>query len=242
MLLHELKGDTKKMLGYHNSLSTKIWDGSELKPEVLIALKRIAKEFIKSLEIPDESVVDVIITGSLCNYNYTKYSDIDLHIILDYSLICDDCQKFNLDDCMKAKKSLWNDRHDITIYDIDVELYAQDIKETVTGNAGIFSIANNKWVRKPSKLEDVEYDHKMIKQKAEYITREIDALINDKADDLEVIKKLQDKIKNMRKSGLERGGEFSIENLVFKILRNSGYLQKLYDYQLNMKARSLSLE
>lgn len=239
MLLSEVRSD--KMLDYHDSLSTKIWDGQELKREVLVALRRIAKEFIETLEVPEESVIDVIITGSLCNYNYTKYSDIDLHIVLDYSQICEGCEGFSLDDCMKAKKSLWNDRHDITIYGMDVELYAQDMKDKITGNAGVFSISKNKWLRVPKKLKSVDYDERLVMNKAKYIMAEIDSIIDDKVDDDETIKKIQERIKNMRKSGLERAGEFSIENLVFKILRNSGYMEKLYDYQLNMKDKDLSL-
>ena len=241
MFLSEVAAKSK-MLDYHSTLSTKIWDGQELKREVLLALRRIAKEFIETLGVSEEAVADIIITGSLCNYNYTRYSDIDLHIVLDYSLICDGCEGFSLDDCMKAKKSLWNDRHDITIYGMDVELYAQDVTDTITGNAGIFSIKRNEWVRVPKKLKNVDYDERMVMDKAKHIMSEIDSIIEDKVDDSGVITKLLDKIKNMRKSGLERAGEFSMENLVFKILRNSGYMEKLYDYQLNMKSKDLSLE
>lgn len=241
MLLFEVSG-SNKMLDYHETLSPKIWDGQELKREVLTALRRIAKEFIETLGVAPESVVDVIITGSLCNYNYTKYSDIDLHVVLDYSQICDDCEGFSLDDCMKAKKSLWNDRHDITIYGIDVELYVQDKNAKITGNAGVFSVAKNTWLRVPKKLKSVDYDERLVQSKAKHIMAEIDSIIDDKVDDDQTIKKIQDKIKNMRKSGLERAGEFSIENLVFKILRNSGYIEKLYDYQLKMKDEDLSLK
>lgn len=240
MLLWEIK-KTDKLLDYHDQLSPKIWAGMQLKEDVLKALRRIATEFIETLEVPEQSVKDVIITGSLCNYNYTKYSDIDLHIVLDYSLVCDGCPAFNLDDCMKAKKSLWNERHDITIYGLDVELYAQDVKEAITGNAGVYSLVSDSWLKRPVK-QNVEYDNRLLMDKAKHIMYEIDSFVDESSNDLEGIEQLKQKIKNMRKSGLERAGEFSAENLVFKILRNTGYIEKLYDYEINTRDEELSLK
>lgn len=242
MLLREIAAKTE-YLDYHDTLSPKIWDGDQLKSEVHDALVKIAKEFISTLKVSsNQQIVDVIITGSLCNYNYTKYSDIDLHIVLDYSEMCDDCQTFDIDDCMKAKKSLWNERHDITIYGLDVELYAQDKKETITGNAGVYSLIKKDWLQRPVKESKVDYGNKMIMDKAKHIMYEIDSLIDDSSNNEEAIEKLKTKIKNMRKAGLERSGEFSIENLAFKILRNSGYIERLHDYALDIKDDSLSLE
>jgi hypothetical protein len=45
---------------------------------------------------------------------------------------------------------------------------------------------------------------------------------------LEKIESLKDKIKKMRESGLETGGEYSTENLAFKLLRRRGELNTLY--------------
>lgn len=239
MLLFEISKN--KMIEYHDSLSKKIWEGYELKKEVLSALIKIADAFCDTLDVPNESIVDIIITGSLCNYNYTKYSDIDLHVVLDYSLICDNCVAFNLQDCMDAKKALWNTNHEITIYGIDVELYVQDVKDKITGNAGIFSIMQNKWIKFPEKLSALDYDKKLVDSKARMIMAEIDRLIEDRVTDQSEINKISQKIKNMRKSGLEVGGEFSIENLVFKVLRNSGYLEKLHDYKIHAKDMDLSI-
>lgn len=240
MLLMEIK-KSDKLLDYHDKLSPKIWVNMQLKREVLDALRAISAEFLETLQVPKNSVKDIIITGSLCNYNYTKYSDVDLHVVLDYSEICDGCPAFNLDDCMKAKKSLWNDRHDITIYGMDVELYAQDIKDHITGNAGVYSIMRDAWVKKPVR-DNVVYDERLIMDKAKHIMYEIDSFVDDASNDFDGIQKLKDKIKNMRKSGLEKGGEFSVENLVFKVLRNSGYMEKLYDYEIDKKDEELSLK
>lgn len=245
MLLHEISKKVTSAdtyLGYHDTLSPKVWDNDTLKPEVLAALRKIAAAFIKTLGANQDQVHDIIITGSLCNYNYTRYSDIDLHVILDYSKICDDCKSFSLDDCMKAKKSLWNEQHDITVYGFDVELYAQDVNETITGNAGVFSIIDNDWVQRPTKETEVVYNDADIMNKAKHIMYDIDDIVDNQTDNSSDVEKLKLKIKNMRKAGLERAGELSVENLAFKVLRNSGYIEKLHTYATKAVDDSLSLE
>jgi antitoxin component YwqK of YwqJK toxin-antitoxin module len=54
------------------------------------------------------------------------------------------------------------------------------------------------------------------------------------------LKKIKDKIKNMRKNGLYKEGEYSTENLVFKVLRNSGYLEKVINLKNNNMDQNLS--
>lgn len=242
MLLSELAKSKEFVLKYNDTLSSKLWNADDtLKSDVLSAIRRIADEFIKTLEVIPESIQDIIITGSMCNYNYTKYSDIDLHIVLDYSQLCDGCIAFSIADCMNAKKSLWNERHDITIYDMDVELYAQDVDDKITGNAGVFSIKNNKWLKHPVKETDIDYDGRLVMDKAKHIMSEIDDIVDAKINNLDTIKALKTKIQNMRKAGLERYGEFSMENLVFKVLRNGGYLEKLSKHTIEATDDELSL-
>ena len=242
MLLSELTKPNSFKLEYHDTLSSKIWDVDVLKADVEEALKKISTEFIKTLEIDNSTIRDIIITGSLCNYNYTKYSDIDLHIVVDYTELCDDCEGFSIGDCMLAKKSLWNERHDITIYGLDVELYVQNVSDPITGNAGVYSLYRKKWIKRPVKESSVQYDEKMIVAKAKHIMFEIDDIIDSKITDSETINKLKEKIRNMRKAGLERTGEYSMENLAFKMLRNSGYLELLSDHHIKKQDSELSLK
>ena len=63
--------------------------------------------------------------------------------------------------------------------------------------------------------------------------------LEDKRKSLEITK---DKIMKMRKAGLERKGEFAEENLIFKALRNTGYIGKLNDVIRNEYDRSVSLD
>ena len=56
------------------------------------------------------------------------------------------------------------------------------------------------------------------------------------------VDKLTEKIKKMRQSGLESGGEFSVENMVFKVLRRNGMLDRLYDIKTVAYDKSVTLE
>ena len=53
---------------------------------------------------------------------------------------------------------------------------------------------------------------------------------------------LKEKIRNMRKSGLETGGAFSVENLAFKVLRRNESLKKLNDLKLMSYDKMKSIE
>jgi hypothetical protein len=56
------------------------------------------------------------------------------------------------------------------------------------------------------------------------------------------MKRIMDKISTMRKSGLAAGGEFGVENLAFKILRNIGYIEKIHTAYIEQQDKELSLE
>ena len=137
---------TKANIGYHKQLNPAAWDGDSLHRQVRLRLLTIAKIFVKYLEIPNFKVEDVVLTGSMSNYNWTKFSDFDLHIVTDYAALeCDDIAEA----FYKAKKRIWNDQHDITINGHEVEMYVED-SATPPVSQGIFSILNNQWVSKPT--------------------------------------------------------------------------------------------
>ena len=71
-----------------DELNPKIWekDGNSytMKPEVREKLLEITNLFIDFLGV-DVIVTDIIMIGSLVNYNWSKYSDIDLHILVNFN-------------------------------------------------------------------------------------------------------------------------------------------------------------
>ena len=217
------------------SLNPKIWgQGGKLNPEVKKQLLKIAEDFMDSLDIPWVDYSDVIFTGSLANYNWSEYSDIDLHVLLNRANISDNPEL--VEEYLASKKKIWNDEHNIKIYSYDVECYAQDVNEKHT-SSGVYSVEQDKWLVIPSK-EKPRIDKAMVKRKASQIMSKIDSIIdlNTKGKHAEVLKEYDlywDKIKKMRQSGLDRAGEFSYENIVFKVLRRTGYIEKLTNTKID---------
>lgn len=223
---------------YHDNLNQDLWDGDELDPKVHTALMKIADEFEEFLEIPSLGVVDVTMTGSMANYNWTSKSDIDLHLIVKRSDI--ECSDIDPNEYFMAKKGIWNDNHNITIFGHPVELYVQMDDEPHT-STGVYSLSDSEWRKKPEHKE-VNVDDEAVGIKAREIMVKIDRLVDSESDDISAIDKVKDSIKRLRKVGLERDGELSVENLAFKALRNNGYLEKLYTYGREAKDKSLSID
>jgi predicted nucleotidyltransferase len=213
-----------------------------MRPKVRERLIDIADEFIDFLGV-DVIVSDVMMTGSLANYNWSQFSDIDLHIIVDFEQFSD--RELPLyEELFKLKKTLFNDKHNITIFGYDVELYVQNESESHF-SSGEYSVLYDEWITKP-KIDNTEVDTELIKKKSQQWMNQIDMVIeNAKKEPLDVaidlIDKYKDKIKKYRTAGLEKGGEMSDENLVFKVLRRNGYIQKLFDFQTEYKDEKLSL-
>jgi predicted nucleotidyltransferase len=229
-------------LSYHETLNKKLWKADKLDPKVKTKLMEIARKFVSTLELSDAVIEDYVITGSNCNYNYTKQSDLDIHILVSKDKLkdCKTC-KVESEDCLQAKKSLWNDRHEITIYGIPVEVYVTTESEKLVAGAGTYSLLKDEWISKPKKTK-VKADAVQVSAKAEEIANEIDQLIDAKSNDEDQIKELTDKISRMRSAGLQDSGEFSIENLTFKALRNNGYIDKIRQYAVKAQDDVLSLK
>ena len=223
----------------HNKLSDKIWqDEEKMHPEVRDALMKIADEFIDYLGI-DLDVLDITMTGSLANYNYTPFSDIDLHIMIDTSSVNKDIDL--VEEFFNAKKKFWNDRHDIMIRGSEVELYPQDINlESVS--TGVYSVQEDKWVLKPKRFKD-NFDKESVSKKANMLKQEIQIAIKNSISDIdtEPIDKMLKKLKKFRQSGLEKSGELADENISYKIIRDLGLLQKLFNVKYDIKDKMLSL-
>jgi hypothetical protein len=229
-------------------LNPKIWDNpgkpskSQMKPKVREALIDIANEFIEYLDVP-MFVQGITMTGSLANFNWSQFSDIDLHLMVNFDQFGKEEELYK--DLLGLKKTLFNSQHDIKIYGYEVELYVQDISETHF-SSGVYSVSEGEWNIPPKKVH-VEIDKNQLKSKVKSWTDQIDSLLDNlEGEDSGIIKKsidnLKDKLKKYRSTGLEQGGEYSYENLTFKFLRRNGYVQKLFDMENKMVDKNLSLE
>ena len=242
---------TKILSSFHikDELNPEIWTNpdspsdTKMKEEIRLRLIEIADAFVEFLGY-DIFVQDITMTGSLANYNWSEYSDIDLHVMYDYKESGPEEELFK--DLFKLKKTLFNSTHDITVKGYEVELYVQDTNEPHY-STGVYSVLYDEWIEEPEQ-ENVSIDTDVIKGKVEQWQDMIDTVIEDVEEgdedlesSIEKIDKLKDKIKKYRQCGLEDEGEYSYENLVFKFLRRNGYIQKLFDYQNDLLDKSLSL-
>ena len=219
---------------FHDTLNPALWQGKQLREDVAAKLESIAQFFIRYLDVPNLRVRDITISGSNAAYTYTEHSDIDLHVVVRAPRGLEDLYRKFFD----AKKKLFNDQHDIRIKGQPVELYVQ-FDDQPHISAGIYSLYSHKWLSKPKK-ERAEANHSDVKSKAKYYVTAIEDIIHNQ--DRAAADKLWDKIKNDRKEGLTQNGEFGTENLVFKLLRNVGFLDLLQRFRDESVSSELSLK
>jgi len=232
-----------------DKLNPKIWytpkgeDTPKLQPEVRTALLKSAQLFIEYVKV-DFFFSDIIMPGSLANYNWSKYSDADVHIIVNLDQF--DKDEIPLyQELFKIKKTLFNNTHNIKVRGYDVEMYIED-SSVPRFSEGTYSIMFDEWISVPKK-EEFKIDKELLKKKTKNWMDQIDLVISQtKKEDVDGIrdlfKKIDDKLKKYRTEGLRQGGEQSYENLVFKILRRNGYIGKMKDYETEFVDKKLSVE
>jgi len=212
-------------------LNRTVWDkDDQMFSDLRKGLLKIANDYLDFLDI-DVDIEDIILTGSLANYNWSKYSDFDVHLVFDFAEVDEnvDLVKKYLD----AAEKVWKFQHNLNISEYPVELYCQntDAKHTSTG---VYSLLNGEWFKKPRK-ENFTPDEDLIRIKSRKVMDSIKDLEEDLVGGMDSdsllakLKKTWKRIKDARQSGLEKEGEYSIENLVFKLLRRNGYIQRILD-------------
>ena len=226
-------------LQYHNNLNPKLWDDGKLKSEVRGKLIQFAETWRDFAMIPKEMIQDIVITGGNANYNYTEQSDIDVHLVVDRDGF--GIPRDFIDQFLQDKKILWTMTHpDIKIYGYPLEPYAQDPAEAIPMNQGQYSIMNDQWIQMPSNLNIDFTSNKVLNDKVEHYKHVIDRMIRSNASDA-ALKAIKTKITAARGPAIAKEGEFSLENLVFKELRNQGYIDKIDMYVKSEQDKALSL-
>ena len=232
-----------KVLTINDTLQTAIWSDNKLNEQVSQKLLQVAEDFFEGLDLEGIESDDITFTGSLANFNWTKYSDIDLHILVDFKKIDDNTDLVK--EYFNAKTSLWNKMHKILVKNYEIEIYVQDTNEEHY-STGVYSIKNNEWIAEPARVEpkvNTDMVKRKIKSFIDPIERGEDEYDDKNYEDAyESAISLARKIKNFRKSGLEDKGEYSNENLAFKYLRNKEYIKTLYDVRNMSYDKMMSLD
>jgi predicted nucleotidyltransferase len=225
-----------KSFKLQDDLNPEVWSDSTLDSDIKEELIQLANDYFDDLNLGSVELKDIIFTGSLANFNWSKYSDFDLHLVFDFSDVNEDVDLVRK--YLDAVEKAWKLQHDIKIKGYDVEIYCQDSNQEHV-STGVYSLMNDEWIKKPSK-ENFEPDEELIRKKAEIYMKGINELEDHFRDGKtydelsEKIKKIWKKIKDGRQAGLEKEGEFSVENLVFKLLRRNGYIERF----MNLKRKS----
>jgi hypothetical protein len=204
---------------------------------------KITNDFLIDLPF-DITPKDVTLTGSLANYNWSKFSDIDLHIIVDFAEVDENTELVR--EFFRNLQTNWNNRHDIIMKGYEVEIYFQDSNEPHI-STGVYSIQDNVWLTKPTPIP-VSIDYANVRKKAEEVSDRIGHIEKMMADEdegeeiLDSIDRLRAKIRRMRKAGLEGAGQYSVENLAFKVLRRSEELGRLSALKAKAYDELMSIE
>jgi len=218
---------------YNTQLNPAIWSGLVLNKEIKDKLIQVANDFYKDTKLT-APLVDILFVGSLSNYNWSNHSDFDIHLVINFKNINSDTEM--VEKYVNQLKSAWNKDHDIHINGYNVEVFIQDVNKQ-NRSSGVYSLLSGNWISKP-KYENFSVDNNLIQNKYIDVVYKINSAI--KESNLELLKTTLKDVYDMRQAGLDRGGELSTENLVFKILRSRGHLEKIknaitstYDRQIS---------
>ena len=238
----------------HDELNPKYWQDDKLNRNISKRLIKIAKRFLEGLELPVEHaageglmtalVEDVRFTGSLANYNWSKYSDVDLHLVIDFNDIDDNVRL--VEEYLNNLRWRWNNIHYVKLYGHEVEIYFENVGH-VTHSKGIYSLLRDEWIIEPDG-ETIEFDYPTARKKADSLLSEFNLLSHmEESAPYDVIIQSADRLLNrihrMRKAGLNSPDqEYSAENIAFKILRREEIIDKLKQMKYNAIDRRLSIE
>ena len=220
----------------HDTLNPKIWENDKLKSEVKDKLEEIIDQFILELHDNDipVKVLDARLVGSNASFNYTENSDMDVHLIVNTQEASCDTNVLTL--LYNYFKSNFNDKYDISIHGIPVELYIEDVGASAVSN-GIYSIYDDEWIKYPEPVEVPDID---ITDDFAVLERRYKNIIED--NNAEEAEELLDELYLRRKDSLATEGEYGRDNLLFKQFRSEGYLDGLKEVINGITSKELSLE
>lgn len=207
-------------LKYHSKLNPKVWSNKKLDEKFQQHLVDTAYKFAKYSGVDKKRIRDMVLTGSNANYNYTKFSDIDVHIITDMTGLNEDA--------IYDKKVSWTKAHKMEHNGYPLEFYIHDQKQSLPDDQGQYSILQSIWIADPKKIP---HAREILKNpatltKVQHYIKIVQDLLKGKDND-DDITDFKMKMWKGRTAGLHHGGEFSVENIIYKDLRNRGLIDKL---------------
>ena len=219
-------------------LNPKFWINDKLNSRIRLRLMDIADDFMDELSVDWVKPKDYILTGSIANYNWSRYSDIDIHILIDFKKVYPKNTDF-VDDYFKAKKENWLSNHeDLKVFGYPIEISVEDSNED-NPSTGRYSLYKNKWIVEPNDFQDAVLNQDYVKKRAATFMTQIDDIekkLNSESDKHKCEKygdkvyKIFDKLKKMRSDGLETDKkEMSSGNIIYKIMRRAGYIDKIWE-------------
>lgn len=220
----------------HDTLNPKLWDmeTGKLLPEVREKIVEIVAAFERNINVPID-IVDIHLVGSNASFNWTENSDLDVHVIANFDTVSDD--RDLITSLYNAKKAAFNKELNISIHDVPIELYVEDIRSNVASN-GIYSVCDNEWVKEPKPLTSAK-KHNVEKELEKWKVKVAEVLDRGK---YEEINNTINSIYLMRKNSIAIDGEGGKGNQLFKEIRSAGLLGELKDALSASLSRKLSLE
>ncbi len=210
----------------------------KLDSQIRMRLLDIADDFVKSLEVKWVKPSDIVLTGSIANYNWSKYSDVDIHIIYNFKDVYDKTDFIK--DYFNSKRDIWNEAHEgLTIKDFPVEISVED-SNNPANSTGVYSLEKNKWVKEPEDMNDSKLNMDYIKNFCAKQMTKFDELfdqIDNEADRKKLetlsnkVEALYTKLKNMRGEALKsKEKEMATGNIIWKVIKHQGYIEQAWEY------------
>jgi hypothetical protein len=241
-----------KSFKLRDSLENHIWgEDGRLDLSVRRVLMDVSDDFWETCNIRWVKPKTVLLTGSICNYNWSEFSDVDVHLVVDFSEVHE--RKDFVQEYFNEKKNEWNNEHGkLNVYGFPIEMYVEDV-DAGTVSGGVYDLWKNEWVREPKhgRMKPIMLNKYVIKQVAADLMTEIDELCDEfeaESDSHKVgvigdrASELLDKIGKIRKIGLKNGGESSSGNVVYKVLKRAGYLERLWKLSADVYDKLNSLD
>jgi hypothetical protein len=205
-----------------------IWkDGinGKLDPDVRKHLLAMARVFIDGVKLKDAPVIDIIFAGSLTGYLYHARSDLDIHVNVDARRL--GIKPKYLQGFLFNKSKAWSEGRHFSIRGREVQLLMLDPSVTGENSKGIYSLLNDRWLRKPERPAQ-PINHARIYSRTLNLVGQFQKAVrayqkNPGGTDCTVLSAFTKALKKERRIGFQTVGEYAEANLVYKALRNGRY-------------------